>query len=168
VKHPDNLGKPTSGVRRILVVALLGVTAPLWLGLLAMAVLAHAIQRVTLYSIVWLCWIGLAPRRILFVYSDSPNWKEHIEQVILPRLPENSVVLNWSQRGTWPRFSVSVWLFHAFAGRREFNPIGLVFSRYRLVARYRFWQPFRDAKHGHPDSLRTLEARFFADLAGQP
>jgi hypothetical protein len=61
---------------------------------------------------------------------------------------------------------VSVWLFRAFAGRREFNPIGLVFERFDLVVRYRFWQSFRDMKHGRPETLRTLEQKFFADLAG--
>jgi hypothetical protein len=79
--------------------------------------------------------------------------------VILPRLPENSVVLNWSNHGQWPRFSVPVLLFRAFAGSREFNPIALVFERFSLVARYRFWQPFRDLKHGRPEALRMLEER---------
>jgi hypothetical protein len=98
------------------------------------------------------------------VCSDSPNWKEHIEQQILPRLPQNAVVLNWSRRTQWPRFSLGVRLFRAFAGNREFNPIALVFGRFRLVERFRFWQPFRDAKHGKDESLRVLEAALFERL----
>jgi hypothetical protein len=57
-------------------------------------------------------------------------------------------------------------LFRTFAGSREFNPIGLVFERFGLVARYRFWQPFRDLKHGRPAALRMVEERFFAHVAG--
>jgi hypothetical protein len=158
--------KSNSRLRRTLVAVLLVATTPLWLALTAVAILAHVVRQAALYAIVWLWWIGLAPRRVLFVYSDSPNWKEHIEHAILPRLPANSVVLNWSQRSEWPRVGVSVWLFRAFAGRREFNPIGLVFERFDLVVRYRFWQSFRDMKHGRPETLRTLEQKFFADLAG--
>ena len=158
--------KSKSRLRWALLLALLIVTAPLWLSLVVVAILARVVQLIALYAIVWFWWIGLAAQRVLFVYSDSPNWKEHIEDVVLPRLPENSVVLNWSQRSEWPRFGVSVWLFRAFAGRREFNPIGLVFRRFDLVARYRFWQPFRDMKHGRPEALQTLEKRLFADLAG--
>ena len=158
--------KSNSRLHQAALVALLILTAPLWLGLGVIAIVAHVVRQTALYAIVWFWWIGFAPRRVLFVYSDSPNWKEHIEHVVLPRLPENSVVLNWSQRSEWPRFALSVCLFRAFAGRREFNPIGLVFRRFDLVARYRFWQPFRDMKNGRPEALRTLEERLFADLAG--
>jgi hypothetical protein len=158
--------KATSKLNRTFLIVLLVVTAPLWVALAVVAVLAPAIREVALYLIVWFCWIGYDRRRTIFVYSDSPNWKEYIDRVILPRLPENSVVLNWSNRGKWSRFAVPVLLFRTFAGSREFNPIGLVFERFGLVARYRFWQPFRDLKHGRPEALRVLEERFFAHVAG--
>jgi hypothetical protein len=153
-------------MNQALLVLLLVVTAPIWLALVILAVLAHVVRQVALYLIVWFWWIGRDRRRTLFVYSDSPNWKDYIERMILPRLPENSVVLNWSNRNRWPRFSMPVLLFRTFAGSREFNPIGLVFERFDLVARYRFWQPFRDLKHGRPAALRGLEERFFTHVAG--
>lgn len=115
---------------------------------------------------VWTFWIGLAPRRVLFVYSDSPNWKGHVESRILPRLPVNTVVLNWSKRSQWPRRSLSVALFRCFAGEREFNPIGLVFHRWSAVEEYRFWQPFRDSKHGRGGALELVEAQFLRRAAG--
>ena len=160
------MDKSTSKLNRTLLVLLLVVTAPLWLALVIAAVLAHAVKEVALYLIVWFWWIGHNRQRTIFVYSDSPNWKEYIDRVILPRLPENSVVLNWSYRGQWSEFAVPVLLFRTFAGSREFNPIGLVFERFDLVARYRFWQPFRDLKHGRPAALRGLEERFFTHVAG--
>ena len=68
--------------------------APLWLSLV----------------VLWAWWVGRARCR-LFVHSDSPNWKEHVEQHILPRLPLNSVVLNWSRGHHWSRFSLPTLLF---------------------------------------------------------
>ena len=89
-----------------------------------------------------------------------------VEANIIPKLPANSVVLNWSNRAHWPRFSLPVMLFRAFAGNREFNPIGLVFDRLDVVEPYRFWQPFRDAKHGRVEALQLVETRFLKDVAG--
>ena len=126
--------------------------------LVVTVLLVRLFQFVALYALVWTWWIGRARRRVLFVYSDSPNWKEHIESNILPKLPPNTVVLNWSHRRSWPKFNLSVILFRCFAGEREFNPIALVFERFDLVERYRFWQPFRDA-------LQMLEARLFKHTA---
>jgi hypothetical protein len=57
-------------------------------------------------------------------------------------------------------------LFRCFAGEREFNPIGLVFERLDIVERYRFWQAFRDAKHGHAETLRVVETKFLGHVAG--
>ena len=137
----------------------------MWLALVVTVLLARLFQFVALYVLVWAWWIGRARRRVLFVYSDSPNWKEHIEVNILPKLPPSTVVLNWSQRRSWPKFNLSVILFRCFAGEREFNPIALVFERFDRVERYRFWQPFRDAKHGRPEALQMLEARLFKHTA---
>jgi hypothetical protein len=51
-------------------------------------------------------------------------------------------------------------------GYSRVNPIGLVFERFGLVTRYRFVSPFREMKHGRPETLQVLEERFFAHLAG--
>jgi hypothetical protein len=160
------MGTQLSQLSRAFLFLLLVITAPLWLALVVVAFLVLAARAVAFYLIVWFWWIGHDRRRTLFVYSDSPNWKEYVERNILPRLPETSVVLNWSHRAQWPRLSVPVLLFRTFAGSREFNPIGLVFERFGLVARYRFWLPFRDLKRGRPEALRMLEKRFFAHVAG--
>jgi hypothetical protein len=146
--------------------AVVVLTAPLWLAALVVIVVGRCVQVVALYAVVWFWWIGRARRRVLFVYSDSPNWKEYVEANIVPKLPANTVVLNWSNRAQWPKFSLPVMLFNAFAGGREFNPIGLVFERLDVVEPYRFWQPFRDAKHGRAEALQLVETRFLKHVAG--
>ena len=50
-------------------------------------------------------------------------------------------------------------LFRAFAGREEFNPLGiLVPPEGRRVHVVRFWRAFRDHKHGKPRLLQPAEA----------
>jgi len=154
-------------MQRILILAAVVLTAPLWLTLLAVAMAFRAIQLLVLYGLAWGWWMGRDRRRVLFVYSNSPNWKAYVEANILPHLPQNSVVLNWSDRLSWNRFTVSVMLFRFFAGPKEFNPIGLVFERFNVVKPFRFWQAFRDAKHGREDALRLVESRFLDAARGQ-
>lgn len=103
-------------------------------------------------------------RRVLFVYSDSPVWKDHIERTLLPRLPRSAVVLNWSERSRWPSLNLAVWLFRFYAGRREYNPFALVIRPLRGPKTFRFWRAFREFKHGKEGTLRRLEAKFFREI----
>jgi len=130
-----------------------------------------------LFLIVLLSWItcdaifrvrfrlqyGLRGKCILFVYSDSPHWKQYIEANILPRIEHCSVILNWSQRETWYKkrpWEVSA--FHHWAGDREFNPIAIVITPWGSVQRIRFWKAFRDFKHGKDAKLRKVEEQLFS------
>ena len=158
--------RPTSRMQQAFLWAVVVLTAPVWLSALMAIAVGRWLYVVALYALVWIWWIGWAQRRALFVYSDSPNWKEYVEANIVPKLPANTVVLNWSNRAKWPKFSLPVMLFRAFAGDREFNPIGLVFERLDVVEPYRFWQPFRDAKHGRAEALQLVETRFLKHVAG--
>ena len=36
----------------------------------------------------------------LFIYSDSPIWREYMINEVLPLVHERAIVLNWSQRRT--------------------------------------------------------------------
>jgi hypothetical protein len=109
---------------------------------------------------------GSQGKPILFVYSDSPNWKEYIEENWLQRLRPHAVVLNWSERSQWKRsapFESKV--FRHFAGREEFNPIAIYFPPRGSVREVRFWQPFKDFKHGKDRLLRAAERELFDVVA---
>ena len=142
----------------------IAVLIPVFL-LYALLYLAVALPLLALYSLclriaVWSWWC-LRGRDILFVYSDSPVWHDYIEQRILPRLGKRAIALNWSQRKRW-RFSLKRIAFYHFGGDREFNPLAVVFRPFRRTRTFRFWQPFRDFKHGRPEELQKMEDEFFA------
>jgi hypothetical protein len=140
--------------------ALLVVLSPLLVPLIAILALAWVAGAVALHLLTLLLWLP-AGRRVLFVYSNSPVWKTHIEAEILPRLPSTAAVLNWSERSQWSSWSLPVWLFRFYGGRREYNPLAVLVRPWRGPKVFRFWRAFRDFKHGKHESLRSLEAAFF-------
>ena len=144
---------------RILLILVVVVCSPLILSLL----LACGLYALLLHVLLWMFWSPVG-KRVLFVYSNSPVWQSYIEDNILPRLPHGSVVLNWSERRRWRRWSLSAAVFHFFGGSREFNPLAVVVRPLRWVRVFRFWRAFRDAKHGNRNALHLLETRFFSYL----
>ena len=106
---------------------------------------------------------GSQGKDLLLVYSNSPHWQEYIETTWLPRWGNRATVLNWSDRSRWTDSS-AVELFRRFAGPREFNPLAIVVPKTGKPTVVRFWQAFRDNKHGKPLALRTAESRLDAVL----
>ena len=131
-------------------------------------------------------WPG---KRGLLVYSNSPNWQQYIEQNWLPRIGSQFVVLNWSNRSKWVvEAAFEARVFQRFAGDREFNPlaiiflppvraatirtwlrsirtgdpIGIVAPNTRNTAVIRFFQAFKDFKHGKDRLLHAKEAELFS------
>ena len=129
------------------------------LPLAVLALAAYGVAALLLHLALWLVWVPFG-RRVLFVYSDSPLWQEYVEHNILPRLPSGSVVLNWSKRRHWSRWTLAYWTFRFFGGRREFNPIAVVVRPLRWSRVFRFWRAFRDFKHGRREPLTRLEREF--------
>jgi hypothetical protein len=163
---PENQSVEARRRRRIgdlVGIVLLVLFSPLFLVLILLIYPYWLARRAALRIAMLVVW-GARRRRVLFVYSDSPVWGEYIRERILPRLPPNAVILNWSERSRWRRASLAAWAFRDYAGISEFNPFGLVVPPLGRARLYRFWQPFRDFKHGKPQALRALETRFFDDL----
>lgn len=119
----------------------------------------HIGRALIFHTLLLALWLPRG-RRVLFVYSNSPNWRDYCERQILPQLPQTAVVLNWSERSHWSRRSLATSLFYAYGAQRDFNPLGIVFEPFKPVRLYRFWRPFRDAKHGKSQKLEQLKSDF--------
>lgn len=101
---------------------------------------------------------GRFGRFVLFVYSDSPNWKAYVESNILPRVEGHAVTLNWSRRREWEQtFPFEARVFRRWAGEREFNPLALIIRPGRPVQVLRFWKAFKDFKHGRGGALTEAQ-----------
>ncbi|UCD76091.1 MAG: hypothetical protein JSV91_04045 [Phycisphaerales bacterium] len=103
---------------------------------------------------------GRRGKFILFVYSNSPNWQQYIEENIFPQIGDVSVVLNWSERSKWKLNDPwEAQILRHWGGDREFNPIAIIIPLRGRVRVVRFWQAFRDYKHGKDSTLRDAEGR---------
>jgi len=101
---------------------------------------------------------GSAGKRLVLVYSNSPNWQVYVEERWLPRLHTVAVVLNWSERVQWAKqYPLEAEIFRAWAGEREFNPLAIVIPTDGSVQVIRFWRAFRDYKHGKHHALKVAE-----------
>lgn len=99
---------------------------------------------------------------ILFVYSDSSNWKDYIETNILPRIEAHSIILNWSKRREWgSQMQLETKLFNQWAGPGEFVPVAILFSPTGKVRTFRLWQPSENPKHGKGRVSREAEQALF-------
>jgi hypothetical protein len=130
--------------------------------LIVAALLLWVFTRIALSLMVWLVWC-MRGKSILFVYSDSPIWRDYIEDNFIPRIRTRSLILNWSDRRHWLKtFSLKSLVFHHFGGRREFNPLAVYFRPFRRHQTFRFHQAFHDWKHGKSATLKQIEEDFFA------
>ena len=112
-------------------------------------------------------WIrhGRKGKFILFVYSDSSNWKDYIETKILPQIETRSIVLNWSKRGEWkPRMSYETKLFNYWAGTVEFTPTALILPLFGKVKIIRLWQPNKHAKSKKDGISKEAEKALFTAM----
>jgi hypothetical protein len=110
-------------------------------------------------------WVrhGRKGKVILFVYSDSSNWKDHIEEKILPRLEACSVILNWSKRREWESsMQFEARLFNQWAGSGEFAPTAILFPLLGKVKVFRLWQLSQNPKHGKNKVSKEAEESLFA------
>ncbi len=149
--------KEIRGLAKILLIA---VSLILGLPILLIAAVFYFLWGVILYVSVWLTW---RKQFVLFVYSDSPIWKEYIEREILPLIKDRSITLNWSDRKKW-KTSLPTLVFRYFGGTRDFNPIAIVLRPFQPVKTYRFYQAFKKFKHGNPTGVEEIKTAMFRNL----
>ena len=135
-EHPK---EPTlrDAAMRVVAWSLVALLSPLLAAIVMVALLAYGVSAVALHVLLWLLWSPLG-KRVLVVYSNSPVWQIYFEEQILPRLPSNAVVLNWSDRRHWRRWSLAYFTFRFFGGDREFNPLAVVVRPFRWSKTFRF------------------------------
>lgn len=83
----------------------------------------------------------------ILVTSDSPKWKDHINDLWVSPFGSDVIVLNWSQRHKWPK-SAEAEVFKIATGSTEFCPVIIVLREHGLLEVYRFFLAFKAAKHG--------------------
>ncbi len=148
-------------LREALAVVVIAILLPLIIVWVLVYALFRGLAWAGLTLLVWVLWLPRG-RNVLFVYSDSPNWHEYLAENVLPKIEQRCVVLNWSERSQWgcsPALAVRVFRF--FGGDREFNPMAVVFRPLRTPKTVRFFQAFRDYKHGKPERLQKAEAELY-------
>jgi hypothetical protein len=147
----------------ILILLLFAVLMPVWLPLLLAILLPVALYKLTLYLGIWLLWLPRG-KNVLFVSSNSPIWHDFMVEQVLPLVSERAAVLNWSERKSWPRWSLAVRAFYSFAGEKAFNPIVIVFRPFRFAKKFRFWPAFKCWKRGNKEPVERLRQDLFLFL----
>ena len=104
---------------------------------------------------------GRKGKRILFVYSDSSNWKNYIETNILPRIEAHSIILNLSKRREWgSQMQLETKLFNQLAGPGKFIPVAIVFSPIGKTRTFRLWQLSENSKNSKVRVFKEVEQAF--------
>jgi hypothetical protein len=155
--------QPPDLSRRIADRLLLLILLPIVLPLALLALVIYVCHRLALYMLVWVLWLPRG-KNALVVYSDSPIWQEYMLTHVMPLIKEHAIVLNWSERNKWPRWSFRVHVFHWFAGDREFNPIVILFRPLRRARVFRLWSAFKEWKRGNEQAVEGLRQELLSAL----
>jgi hypothetical protein len=146
--------------RRWYVIAILVPLAPvIFIYVVAYAFLLLAYAALVPVA-VWAFWCTRG-RRVMFVYSDSPASAQYIQDNILPMLPAESMILNWSSRRTWKN-SFAKRVFYHYAGQKNYCPIGIVFRPFKATRMFRFRESFLAFKKGKIEAVEGINAEFIS------
>lgn len=148
--------EPETTLRRVLRLTLIVFLLPIILPLAILGLVLHVLNKAVVYLLVWVWWLPRG-KDVLYVSSDSPIWKEYTEAEMFPLVAERAVVLSWSARSKWPKWSFAVRVFHTFGGRRNFNPMVVLFRPFRRTRIFRFLPAFQGRKHGNNASIEQLQ-----------
>jgi hypothetical protein len=150
----------------VLVVILSPILVPLIFLLFLVLVILTGLAISLVYLSIWILWLTRG-KDILFVYSDSPIWRDYMLTEMLPLISGRAIVLNWSERRAWKRSSLSVLAFRLFGGHKAFNPLIVLFRPFRRARKYRFWPAFREWKQGNRQAVERLKVEV-AQALGLP
>lgn len=90
---------------------------------------------------------------VLLAYTQSHLWAPYIERELLPTIAEHCIVVDRSRDDWKHRFRVECKALSFWGGRRSYNPIAIVVRPWYRVQVFRFYEAFKDLKHGEPAAL---------------
>jgi hypothetical protein len=147
--------EPESTGRKVARFAFIVLLLPIILPLAIVGLVLSFLNKVVVYLLVWVWWLPKG-KDVLYVSSDSPVWKEYMETEVFPLVAERAIVLSWSARSKWPKWSFAVRVFRTFGRGREFNPMVVLFRPFRRARIFRFLPAFQERKHGSSPSVEQL------------
>jgi hypothetical protein len=146
--------KPQPLFHKILIVIGSTVVIVVFSPLILLVLLIYFLHRTIVYTGVWLFWLPRG-KDVLFVYSDSTIWREYMLAEVLPLVKERAVVLNWSERNKWRKWSFKVRVFNTIGGDNAYNPLVVLFRPFDTQV-FRFWPAFNEWKRGNTAPLNAL------------
>ena len=149
--------------RRIAVTALIVVLLPIIIPFAATVLVLYWLHKMALYGLIWLLWLPRG-KDVLLVYSDSPIWHDYMTTQVIPLVQNRAVILNWSERHKWSKWSFSVHVFRSFGGTNDFNPMVAVFQPFRRARLFRFWSAFKELKRGDNEPVTRLRLDLLQSL----
>ena len=155
--------EPESTARKALRFALIFLLLPIILPLAILGLIFHVLNKAFVYLLVWAWWLPRG-KDVLYISSDSAIWKEYMETEILPLVAERAIVLSWSARSRWPKWSFTVRVFRTFGGGRNFNPMIVLFRPFRSARVFRFLPAFQEWKHGDRTGVEQLRRNLIEAL----
>lgn len=153
--------------RRVWKVTLVVLLLPIFLPLAVVGLVLHVLNKVAVYLLVWVWWLPRG-KDVLYISSDSTIWKAYMEAEIFPLVAERAVVLSWSDRRKWPKWSFAARVFHTFGHGRDFNPMVVLFRPFRRARTFRFLPAFQERKHGDNGAIEQLRRDLMQALAKFP
>ena len=155
--------EPESTGRKLARFAFIVLLLPIILPLAIVAVVLHFLNKAVVYLLVWVWWLPRG-KDVLYVSSDSPIWKEYMETEVFPLVAERAMVLSWSARSTWPKWSFAVRFCRTFGRGHNFNPMVVLFRPFRRARIFRFLPAFQERKHDKTASVEKLRRELMQAL----
>ena len=148
--------EPEPTGRKALRIALIVLLLPVILPLAILGLIFSLLNKAFVYLLVWVWWLPRG-KDVLYISSDGPIWKEYMETEVVPLVAQRAIVLNWSGRSGWPKWSFAARVFRTFGRGRDFNPMVVLFRPFRSAKVFRFLPALQEWKHG--DRIRVEQLR---------
>ena len=149
--------KSPLAVLAILVIAV--ILSPL----IIVGLVAYGIHTAFLYLAIWSAWCR-AGTRVFVSYSRSPHWQAGFETVLIPQLPASAIIVNWSDRKSWPKLALRTLAFEHFLGRNAHTPAAIIFRPFRRAQVFRFYEAYLKFKHGNELPVEEQEAALLSAI----